>query len=87
MSELALNRYREDSRNVEIAVRNAVAAHAVALVGELDVHGVLVRLRVDRYGGNAHLAAGADNTHRNLAAVGNQNFRKHFINLAFLEFA
>ncbi len=77
----ALDRDGEDRGNVEIAVSYAAAAHAIALVGELNVHGVAVCLGVDGDGGNAHLTAGADNTHRNLAAVGNQNFRKHFINL------
>ena len=32
----------EDSRDIEVTVCYAVAAHAVAFVGELDVHGVLV---------------------------------------------
>ena len=70
----ALDRDGENGRNIEIAVRHAVAADTVALVRQLHVHGVLVRLGVDGNGGNAHLAAGADDANGNFAAVGNQNF-------------
>ena len=73
----ALDRDGEDGGDIEVAVRDAVAADAVAFVGELDVHGVLVRLGIDGDGGNAHLAAGADDPYGDLAAVCNQDFRKH----------
>ena len=70
----ALDRNGENGRDIEIAVRHAVAADAIALVRQLHVHGVLVRLGIDGDGGNAHLAAGADDANGDLAAVGNQNF-------------
>src|ERR671920_1635165 len=48
----------DDLLYVQVALRCRGRSHRVCLVGEPDVHRVLVRLRVDDHGGNAELAAG-----------------------------
>ena len=56
---------------VEVAVGRAGAPHAVALVGQGHVEGVLVCLGIDGHGGNAHLLTGPDHPDGNLPSVGN----------------
>ena len=57
----------------EVGLGGGVAAQRVGLVGELDVQGVAVRIRVDRHGGDAFIACGADDAHGDFAAVGDQH--------------
>src|SRR5262245_65924165 len=67
----------EQRRNIEIAVARGRWADANALVGEPNVHGVIVGGRVHRYGGNAKLLAGAQDAQRNLSAIGDQDLFEH----------
>src|SRR5208337_4012044 len=68
---------RHDGRNVEIAVARGRRADADALVGQLDVHRVLVRGRIHRDGGDAELLGGAHDAQRDLAPVRDQNLVEH----------
>ena len=65
---------RDDGRHVQVALPHRRRTDAVALVGQADVQRLAVGLRKDRHGGDAHLLAGADDAHGNLAPVGDQNF-------------
>ena len=67
----------DDGRHVQIAVAAARGTDADVFVGEADVQRVLVRLRIHGDGLDAQLAARDDDAHRDLAAVGDQNFLKH----------
>ena len=67
----------EQRRHVEIAVARRGRADAHALVGETHMHGVLVRGRMHRDGGDAELLACAQDAQRDLAAVGYEDFFEH----------
>jgi len=75
----------EDTILTEVAVLRRGRTDADALVGEGDMQAVAVGLGVDGDGGNAHLLAGADDADGDLAAVRNQNFRKHSISISAKE--
>jgi hypothetical protein len=49
----------------------------VGFVGFLDVNPGRISLRIDGSGGDIEFAAGADDPHGNLTAIGDQNFLKH----------
>ena len=70
-------RGRDDRRDVEIAFARGRRADAHALVGEAHMHGVGIGGRMHRDGADAHLAAGAMDPERDLAAVGDQHFFEH----------
>ena len=70
-------RRREDRRNVEIAVARRRRADAHALVGEPHMHRVGVGGRMDGDGADAHLAAGAVDAQRDLAAIGDEHLLEH----------
>jgi len=57
----------------QVGLGGGVAAERVRLVGQPDVQGVAVRVRVDRHGGDAFIACGADDAYGDLAAVGDQH--------------
>ena len=61
----------------QIALGGGRAADEHALVRHLDSHRVGVGLGVDDDRGDAHPAAGLDDANRDLAAVGDQDFREH----------
>ena len=67
----------EQRGHVEVALARRRRADAHALVGEPHVHGVLIRGRMHRDGGDAELLAGAQHAQRDLAAVGDQDFFEH----------
>ena len=67
----------DDGRHVQVAVGAARGADPHVLVGEPDVERVLVGLGIDGHGLDAELAARHDDAHRDLAAVGDQDFLKH----------
>ena len=71
------HRRRNDGAHVEVALCRGRGPDADALIRQHDVQGVAVRLGVDGNGGNAHLLAGADDAHGDLAAVGDQDLGKH----------
>jgi hypothetical protein len=52
-------------------------ADANGLIGQLHVHAVGIRLGINRYGADIQFFAGANDAHRDLAAVGYQDFFKH----------
>ena len=68
---------RDNRGDVEIAVARRRRPDAYALVGELDVHRVLVGGRIDGDGRDAELLGRAHDAERNFAAVGDQNFIEH----------
>ena len=70
-------RGREDRRDVEVAVARRRRADADRLVGQPHMHGVAVGRRMDRHRLDAHLAAGAMDAERDLAAVGDQDLVEH----------
>jgi len=52
---------------------------ADGLVGHLDMQGVLVRIGIDRDGGDAHSARSLDDSAGDFAAIGDQDFLEHAI--------
>ena len=70
-------RGRQDGRDVEIAVARRRRADADRFVGQPHMHGVAVGGRMHRHGLDAHLAAGAMDAERDLAAVGDQDLVEH----------
>ena len=68
---------------VEVALGKTRAADAIRLVGKLHVQRVRIGRGVDGDGLDAHIAARADNTDRDFAAVGDEHFVEHE---AFLNF-
>ncbi len=62
---------------VEVALGRRLAPQGVGLVGQADVQGVAVELGVHGHGGDAHLAAGADDPDGDLGAVGDQDLVEH----------
>ena len=73
----------EHSIVVEVALGKTRAADAIRLVGKLHVQRVRIGRGVDGDGLDAHIAARADNTDRDFAAVGDEHFVEHE---AFLNF-
>ena len=67
----------QDRHRVQVAVGGLGRADADALVGEADMHGRGVGRGVDRDRGDAHLAAGAQDAQRDLAAIGDQDLVEH----------
>ena len=63
----------EDGLGVEVALGRGLAAEGVGLVGEADVQGVAVEVGVHGDGGDAELAARADDPDGDLAPVGDQD--------------
>ena len=68
---------------VEVALGKTRAADAIRLVGKLHVQRVRIGRGIDGDGFDAHIAARADNTDRDFAAVGDEHFVEHE---AFLNF-
>ena len=68
---------------VEVALGKTRAADAIRLVGELHMQRVRIGCGVDGNGLDAHIAARADNTDRDLAAVGDEHFIEHEAFLTF----
>ena len=48
-----------------------------SLIGKLRVQAITVRIGMHGHGPNAQLTAGGDDPDRDLATIGNQDFRKH----------
>ena len=67
----------DDGRHVEVAVLRLRRPDAHRLVGEQHVLEALVGGRVDRYRLDAQFAAGAQDTQRDLAAVGDDDLLEH----------
>ncbi len=69
----------DDSRNVQIAVERPRRTDTNRFVGESNILGLAVSLRVQRDRANAEHAAGALNAKRDLAAIGNDNLFQHSV--------
>ena len=67
----------EDRRGVEVALRGGLAAQGVRLVCQPDVQRVAVEFRVDGDRRDAELAGSSRDTHRDLAAVGDEDLLQH----------
>ena len=67
----------EQRGDVEIGVARRRRADADALVGELDVHRLLVGGRIDRDRGDAEFLGRAQDAQRDFAAVGDQDLVEH----------
>ncbi len=63
--------------DVEVALGRRLPAEGVGLVGEAHVQGVAVELGVHGDGGDPELPAGADDPHRDLPPVGDQDLGQH----------
>ena len=68
---------RNDLALIQIGLRRFGPADADSLVCQSRMEGLPVCRRVDRNRCDPHLLAGADDSHRDLTAVGNQDLRKH----------
>ena len=73
----------EHSIVVEVALGKTRTADAIRLVGKLHVQRVRIGRGINGDGLDAHIAARADNTDRDFAAVGDEHFVEHE---AFLNF-
>ncbi len=69
----------DDAVNAQVAFAAGAFADADGFVGQLDVHGVGVRLGIDGDGADVEFLAGADDADGNFPAVGYQNFFKHAV--------
>lgn len=68
----------DEAVNSEIAFESGRFADANGFVGHLGVHGVSVGLGIDGDGANVEFPASSNDAHGNFAAVGDQNFLKHW---------
>ena len=68
---------REDGGDVEIALARRRRADADAFVGKPHMHRIGVGGRMHRDGADAHLAAGAVDAQRDLAAIGDEHLLEH----------
>src|SRR5262249_58666482 len=69
-------RGRNDLLLVEIALRGGGGADGHRLIGLQDVERLAISVREDGDGADAELAAGPDHAYRDLAAIGDEDFRK-----------
>ena len=67
----------EDAVDPQVALGGRAGSQARRLVGHADVQGGAVGVGVHRHGRNSHLPQRADDAHRNLAAVGDQDLAEH----------
>ena len=74
---LAATRHIEDLLDVEVGLARRRLADVVGVVGLADMQRFAVHVGEDGHRLYAHLAAGADNAHGNLTAVGDQHSFKH----------
>ena len=58
---------------------------ANGFIGKTDMQGVAVGFRIDRHGLDAKFPAGAKDSKRNFAAIGDQDFSEHFTEKGSLE--
>ncbi len=74
-------RRRDDRRNVEVAGPRVVGADADRLVGEPDRKGLGIGRGMGDHGADPQLAARADDPHRDLAAIRDENLVEHGLSL------
>ena len=68
----------DEAVDSEVAFERGRFADANGFVGHLGVHGVSVGFGVDGDGANVEFSAGSNDAHGDFAAVGDQNFFKHW---------
>ena len=68
----------DEAVDSEVAFKRWRFADANGFVGHLGVHGVLVGFGVDGDSANVEFPAGSNDAHGDFAAVGDQNFLKHW---------
>jgi hypothetical protein len=74
-------RYCQNVVHVQITILREWAAHAIAFVSQIYMQGLAISLRKDGYRLDAHFSARSNDSHGDLASVGNQYFREHVIPL------
>jgi hypothetical protein len=67
----------DDGGNVQIAARALGRPDANGFVGEAHVQAVAVGFRINGDGADSQVLARADDAHRNLATIGDQDFLEH----------
>ena len=67
----------DDPVNPQIALRGGRFADADGFIRHLHVHGIGIRLRIDRHGADVQFLAGPDDADGDFAAIGDQNLLKH----------
>jgi hypothetical protein len=72
-----LLRRLDDAVALEIAFTDRGGADMHRLVGHRDMQRIGVGVRIDRDGGDAHAARGANDPASDLAAIGDQDFVEH----------
>ena len=70
---------RDNGGNIQVAQRRRGRSNTNRLIGQFDVLGIAVGFRINHHRLDAQLAAGALDSQRNLAAIGDQDFFKHRI--------
>ena len=65
---------RKDAGIVAVALVTRRRTDAHVFVGEADVQGVRIRLRMDGDGGEPQFLAGTDHAQRDLTPIGDENF-------------
>ena len=70
-------RSADERWNVEVALGHRGGADTDPLIGQTDMQRPTISGRVDRHRWNVQRAAGTHDAHRDLAAVGDQDFFKH----------
>ena len=64
-------------RNIQVAVRAAWRPDAHRLIRKTHMQRIAVRLRIDGYGGDVQLFAGADHPQSDFTSIGDKNFAEH----------
>ena len=70
---------RDDGGHVQIGQRRRRGADAHGLLGQLDVLGVAVSLRIDHHSLDAQFMAGTLDTEGDFATIGDKNLFKHIV--------
>lgn len=65
--------YVDDLGDIQVGLRSGRSCECVGLIGNLDVEGITIRVRVDRHRRQAGVAAGAGYSDSDLATVGDQD--------------
>jgi hypothetical protein len=67
----------QNTVDFQITLGTRRRADADRFIGELDVERIDIRFGVDREGANAQFLTGTDDSQRDFAAIGNQDFFEH----------
>src|SRR3984885_10721135 len=70
-------RHVQNLFDVEVRLRRSGGADWISFIRVANVQGWAIDVGINRDSGNAHFVARADDAHRNLSAIGNQNFLEH----------